>query len=180
MSEKKRPRLLSWYTKQLLGVIDQYTAETGDKLPDLHEVAAWGYGKRIIEPPQRDVIKQLARDLARAARQDYIEDENGEPVRRRFSYKEPRGDVQLTFWFKMEDGTPERMRRSAQGRRNGTLMDILQLDRDLRYYNKHHNPGDPIQLSFNFDPDVEEHRLPPDYPQGPPPESPDHDAPNIS
>jgi hypothetical protein len=45
-------------------------------------------------------------------------------------------------------------------------MDILQLHRDLKYFNKHHNPGDPVQMDFNFNPDVEEHDLPPDYDGG--------------
>ena len=38
----KRPRPLSVYTRQLLGIVDQYIDATGDHEPDLYEVAHWG------------------------------------------------------------------------------------------------------------------------------------------
>ncbi len=49
-------------------------------------------------------------------------------------------------------------------------MDILQLDRDITYFNKHYNPGDPIQMDFDYNPDVAERHLPTEYPDEPEPE----------
>ncbi len=164
--KRKKPRKLSSYNKQLLHFIEAYEAETNENGEDLRAVAFWAIQKGLWEPGITDVTKRLARELALACRQDYIADSNGEPVRRRHSYRDK--DRQLTFWFKIEDATPQKMRISAQERRNGALMDILQIDRDLNYYNENHNPGDPIQMSFNFDPDVEERHLPTDYPDAPP------------
>lgn len=169
MNDKsKKPPVASSYTRQLLAVIDRYEADTGDKSGDLHEVAAWAYRKDLVLPPQRDVVRQIARDMARASRQDYIQDDNGEPVRRRHNYRESRGGEQFTFWFRIEEATPQKMKLSVQRRRNGTLMDVMQLHRDITYYNKNYNPGDPLAFEANFTFDIEERSQPNEYPDEPP------------
>jgi len=165
---KKHGRSPSQYTKELLAIIDLYVEETGDKAYDLHHVAAWAHRKGLFDPQPHDVIKQFAKELARAARQDFIVDENGEPVRQRHAVTIDRGGKQLTFWFKMEDATPANMRLSAQARRRGALADVLQIVRDIKYYNKKYNPGDPIQLDFNYNKDIEERQQPTEYPDAPP------------
>ena len=167
MSNKKgrRRRPESGYYKQLLALIDQYVDETGSRSAvDLRLVAAWAIQKGLWQPQREDKIKRLAKELSRASRDDYIPDEEeGGFVRQRVAYKVKSGDVQLTFWVMMKDATPMQMRNGAQWRRNGILADCLQLDHDMRYYNKHYNPGDPIQQEFNFNPDVEEKRHPGEY-----------------
>ena len=165
---KKQARSLSQDVKQRLAIVDLYTEETGDKTPDLHYVAAWAYRKGLFDPQPHDVIKQFAKELARACRQDFIEDENGEPVRQRHSVKVDQGGKQLVFWFKMEDASRENMRLSAQARRRGTLADVLQIVRDVAWYNKKYNPGDPLQLDFNYNKDIEERQQPTEYPDAPP------------
>lgn len=163
---RKKRRKLSTYYRQILKFIPEFEKATGQSGNDLDLVAAWAYLNKKWEPPPRNVIKQLARDLARASAQDYITDDNGEPVRWRHGVKDEK--TQKTFWYTMDKATPEQIRMSAQSRRNGALNDILQIDRDLNHFNKNYNPGDPIQMSFNFDPDVEERHLPPEYPDSPP------------
>ncbi len=167
----KKPRHLSTYTRQLLGIVDQYVDATGDASPDLYNAARWAHANGLLDTPTIDVIRVMARALARACRQDYIEDENGEPVRRRHAVREARGDKQLTLWPKMEDITPEKFRVSLTSRRNGTVQDALQIERDKRYYNKHYNPGNAIEMDFNLTHDIEEHFMPTDYPDTPPDES---------
>ena len=98
----------------------------------------------------------------------YIEDDNGEPVRRRHAYTVKNDGQQVFSWFKIEDATPEKMRLSAQGRRDGSLMDLLQLVRDINFYNKHYNPGDPLEVDANFTPDIAELGMPAEYPDSPP------------
>jgi len=148
--------------------INSYVAETGETTVDLRLVAEWAIRKGLWEPPKINAIRHLARDLSRAARQDYIEDENGEPVRRMHAYTVKCGDQQMTFWVGIESGTPHQIRLSAQQRRNGILLDCFQLERDVRYYNNHHNPGDPVPCCLNFEPDIAEKRMPTDYPEAPP------------
>lgn len=173
MIPKKKPRQLSTYTKQLLAIVDKYTAATGDTEPDLRTVARWAHAQGLMDTPPVDVIRLMARALARACRQDFIVDENGEPVRRRHAIRESRGDQQLTLWPKMETMTPEKFRVSLTSRRNATVQDALQIERDKRYFNNHYNPGDPIEMDYNLNPDVEEYFLPSEYPDTPPEEDQD-------
>ncbi len=167
-TRRKRTWSRSQYVKELLRIIDKYVDETGDKTPDLHKVSAWAHANGLAEPHPYDAIKHFAKELARAAREDFIEDENGEPIRLRHSVKIKSGGEQLTFWFKMEDATPENMRLSAQARRRGARADVFQIVRDVNYFNKRYNPGDPIQLDFNFNKDIEEQQFPTEYPDAPP------------
>lgn len=84
-----------------------------------------------------------------------------------------RNGKQLTLWPKMEDMTPDKMRLSPQVRKSGNVQDALQIERDKRYFNKHYNPGDPIETDFNINLDIEEHVMPTDYPETPPPSEDD-------
>jgi hypothetical protein len=60
------------------------------------------------------------------------------------------------------------MHVSLSARRGGSSQDILQIERDRRFFNKHYNPGDPIELDYDMNRDVEEHFMPKDYPEAPP------------
>jgi hypothetical protein len=169
-SKKPRKKTSTSYAKHLQEFINQYIDETGNQTIDMRHVAAWALRKGLWEPQPEDNIKRLARDLSRAARQDYIEDDDSQPVRRLHAFKIKQGDVQLTFWVTIEDASPAQMRNASQWRRNGILADCIQVDRDLRHYNKHFNPGDPISVELNFGKDVEEKRQPGEYKDSPPPD----------
>jgi hypothetical protein len=174
MKPKRMPKK-SAYTKRVLALIDEYEATTGDKSGDLIKTAAWLLNNGKFDPPAPDPVKAIAKRLASASRQDYIADENGEPVRRRHVYSHKVSGQRCFEWFKIEEATPDKMRMSVQHRRTGTLLDILQLVRDVDYYNKNFNPGDPIPVDPNFDPDIVELRLPRDYSDSPPDEERDDD-----
>ncbi|MFO0887553.1 MAG: hypothetical protein U0790_00240 [Isosphaeraceae bacterium] len=173
MSAGKKPRESSHYNRQLIKVLDQYIDQTGKTTVDLSEVVDWALSNKLIDYPKADMRKILARNLSRASREEIIQDENGEPVRRRHSYKIVSGETQLTFWVRMEDASPHQMRLSMQQRRKGIANDVFQADRDVNYYNRNHNPGDPITPDWNFNADVEERKQSGEYDDNPPPESGD-------
>lgn len=162
--KRRKTRKPSLFNKQVLEAIDDYCRETGTTEYDAIDVARWAEQNGRIELQPLDIIKRLAKVISRASQQDYLTDKNGEPVRHRHCYREKRGDKQLTFWFKMENATPEKMRLSVQIRLNGPRMDVLQIDRDLSYFNENYNPGDPIEADYNFNPFVAERHLPTEYP----------------
>jgi hypothetical protein len=173
MNPRKKMRKKSEYTRRVLALIDEYEATTGDKSGDLIKAARWLMQQGKFDPPEIDPVKAIAKRLAIACRQDYIENENGEPVRRRHVYAAKTGGQKFFSWFRIEDATPEKMRMSVQHRRTGTLLDILQLVRDVDYYNDFYNPGEPIPVDVNFEPDVIELRLPRDYPDERPDDTPE-------
>ena len=72
-----------------------------------------------------------------------------------------------TLWPNMENMAPAKFRLSLTSRRNGTVQDALQIERDRRYFNRHYNPGDPIDMEWNITPDIEEHFMPAEYPEEP-------------
>ncbi len=164
----KKPRGMSRRTRDLLAIVDKFAALTGDQEPNLYKAAKWALETGEMGEPKVDIYRVAARILARACQQDYIEDENGEPVRRRHAIKIQAGDEQLTLWPKIENMTPAKFRVSLTSRRNGTVQDSLQIERDRRYFNKHYNPGDPIEMEWNLTPDIEEHFMPTDYDETPP------------
>lgn len=138
---RKKMRSPSESTKAKLRLIDEYAEKTGDDSGNLIKVARWVHAQGMLPPPPYDPIKLIAKSLANACRQDYVEDENREPVRRRHAYIPKADPDQKTFsWFKIEEATPEKMRLSAQGRRNGTLQDMLQLVRDINFYKQKLQP----------------------------------------
>lgn len=168
MSHRRKKAKPAPYQRELQHIIDDYVTETGETVVDMRMVAAWAIRNKRWDQPPADKIKRLSRDLSDAARQEYIVDESGEPVRRRHAWKEKQGEQQLTFWVDIEDATPHQMRMCSQQRRNGIIADCIQLDRDVGYYNRNYNPGDPIPLGFDFTQDVIERKQPTEYPDGPP------------
>ncbi len=172
MNGKRRiKRSMSLYNKQVLQIIEKYVAKTGNHDWQMIDVARWAIAHDEWTPPRYDPARHLARDLSRAARQEYLEDENGEPVRRKHRYSYRVGDRYQTTWFNIESTTPEKVRLSLQQRRRGVAADVFQAERDLRYYNKNFNPGDPIQISWNIDIDIAEKDQPSEYDDTPPSDS---------
>ena len=63
----------------------------------------------------------------------------------------------------MEEMSPGQFRVSTQLRRKGMVGDAIQYDCDVRYFNMHFNPGDPIEISVDFTDDVAESRQSAEY-----------------
>jgi hypothetical protein len=165
---KKGVRPLSHYDRQMLNIIDKYIDETGTTDVDHTAVVTWAMSKGHIDIPEADVVRNLVRAMSRASRSEYLRNENGEPVRRRHSYRINQGEQQLTLWVKMEDIVPEKMRLSIQQRRKGIAADVAQADRDVKFYNKNHNPGDPIEPDWDFNKDLAERAQSSEYDDSPP------------
>jgi hypothetical protein len=79
--------------------------------------------------------------------------------------------VQQSLWADIESAPPEHMRLSFQQRRRGIFGDVSQLRTDQDSYNENNNPGDPIQMSFNFDEDLDEANQDSTYDDSPPGET---------
>ncbi len=170
-AKKKSGRHLSHETRVYLHALDEYITETGISDVDMVTAARWAISKGHIKPEPQDEVRRVARRMARAAREDYIDDENGEPVRVRYPYpiQNKDGEGQLVFrWFKLEDATPEKMRLAAQHKRRGIAAAVFQAERDVAYYNKHYNPGEPIEIDWNLNADVAERQQSGEYDDMPP------------
>ena len=165
--KKAKARKPTSKSKQLIQFLNDYAATTGKKTLNAYQAAQRALANGYVPEPA-DIRKKLARDMARAMREDYIEDDDGGPVRHRLAYKVTMGDEQLRLWVNIEDATRNQVRLCAQQRRRGVLSDCEQLNRDLKYYNVKYNPGDALEVSFDFTKDVLEKGEDKEYADEPP------------
>jgi hypothetical protein len=163
-------RNASNYTQHLQEFIRQFREEVGDRPVTVREVAAWAIHHHLWQPPMRSAVDQLAKELSRAARCDYFTDPSGRRVRRMHARKMdvqlPSGEwIQETFWDDITTALPEHLHKAFQQRRRIILSDCHQLKTDVDSYNENWNPGNPIQMSWDFEDDLAEIDLPTDYPE---------------
>ena len=145
----------------LQGVVEKYRG-AGQAWPATSKmIAAWAIQQRLWEPERSGVLKQCARELADAMREEYFADPQGRRVRRKHALKEthdlPDGQhEQLTLWVDMFDASADQMQGAFQLRRHQILGDCRQLKTDVDSYNQNNNDGTPIQMIFDFTNDLVE------------------------
>jgi len=156
------------YKSALQGIYERYRREVKGGEVDLKDVSAWAIKLGLWEPPKKSAVDILARDMGRALRDEYFTDPQGRRVRkkhaRKISKTLPSGEMeQQTLWDDMTTAKPEHMQISFQQRRGMALDDCHQLKTDADSYNENYNPGDAIQLSWDFTEDLEELEMPTTY-----------------
>lgn len=112
-------------------------------------------GSRIGKVP----LNSAADDLARAMREDYYTDPQGRRVRAKYAARFSSGDKQLTLWADIRSDPPEHRGVAFQQRRQQVVGDCKQLKTDVESYNDNNPMGAFIQMSFNFEMDLEEIEL---------------------
>lgn len=156
---KKSPQTTS-YDRKIQKLVARFEQETGAKAVDLDDFVLWAEQQGEFKVTMGQMRKKFARDVARALSKEYIENENGEPVRRRQPF---RTETQLTLWKIIDDMSPDEMRVSYQITRSRVGGEVFQKQRDIDYYNKNINPGDPIETSWDYDSDINDRKHPTDY-----------------
>lgn len=165
------PTAHTGYKEALHEITEQYR-QAGEVWPtDLKTIAAWAIQNHLWRPSRKSAVDQLATDLGRALREEYITDPQGRRVRKKHARKIdeqlPTGEwKQTTIWDDITTAQPEHMHMSLQQRRKMILGDCHQLQTDADSYNENYNPepGHPIQMSFDFTFDLIEIDNPEEYP----------------
>lgn len=147
-------------------IINQYLEETGEIRIDMHKVADWAILEGLWKSSPTNIRQQCARELSRAAREEYYTDPQGRRVRRKHQIRDGQG----VLWADIELAPPEHMKVSLQQRRGYIVCDCVQLKTDLDSYNDNNKHGTEIQLCFNFTEDVDERMMPSEYPESRPEE----------
>jgi hypothetical protein len=159
------------YERDLQRLAEQYMADHPGPGVGLQDVAEWMISHGLWEQKKSNAVRELMRHLQQALRNASILDENGDPVRKYHAI--PGEKKQACLWSTMEEISPDNMRASLQARSGGAFGIVKQIDRDKNYFNKNHNPGDPIQMSFNYDARLEDDKHSDEYVDQPPPDEPD-------
>lgn len=160
------------YSEALQGIVEEYQ-QAGQKWPATsREIARWAYRNKRWEPQEQGIIAQLARELARAMREEYYTDPQGRRVRtkhaaRAIEAESPRdGDSpkkQSMLWADIRTADPDHMELALQQRRMQIVGDCKQLKTDLDSFNDNHPSGKRIQMIFNFEEDLSEMSQPIEY-----------------
>jgi hypothetical protein len=142
-------------TERLQKMIRLYKEETGNLEVDMKKVALFAKEKGWPMGEPRDPIDILAKDLARAAREETRHDEGtGRPYRVNHAVPAPGG--QFTFWVDIDE-KPKRkhMLKSLMNRREQMVGDGLQLTYDADHWNSISPTEEPIQIELDLTFDVE-------------------------
>ena len=151
-------------TEQRQRIINDYIAETGKEIIDMNDVAHWAIDNGRWKPPRYDPTKLCARELSRAAREEFYVDPQGRDVRKRHCHAIDMDGQHRWIWFDIIKANKDQMHKSAQARRRMALGDVSQLATDIASWNDNNGFGEQIMMSFNFDEDLADMQHPTVYP----------------
>jgi len=141
-------------TEQFQRLASRYISEHGRASPA--EIAAWLVHNNRWRPEPSDMVRQCARLLARAMRQEYIIDPQGRKVRAKHAVTEHDSGSQTAFWDDIRTASREHMHIAFQQRREQIVGDCRQLKTDVDSYNDNQNAGSSLQMIFDFTDDLVE------------------------
>ena len=146
--------MASTYSKQLQGVIAQYRKSGRPWPASARDIAAWVIENKLWAMRPSDIVNRFADELARAMREEYIVDPQGRTVRAKHAAKVKVNGEQMTLWDDIRTADRDFMTIAFQQRRQQVVGDCRQLKVDVDSYNQNKNPGEPIQIVFDFTLDV--------------------------
>ena len=144
-------------------IIRQYKDETGEKEVDMHKVARFAARRGWDLPTPADPLDLLAKEFARAARQEVRYDkETGQPYRVNHAIPAQGPKGQLKLWIDIDEAPRKPMVKSLVNRREQMVGDGLQLTLDAEHWNRIHSEEEPIIMPLDFTDDVEWRKNAPD------------------
>lgn len=147
------------FHEQMLHIVDEYRA-AGEPWPcTSRQLAAFALERKLYEPHQGRLLSIVADEFSRAMREQYIKDPQGRSVRAKHVAMLIVEGVQKRLWDSIDTAEPEFMQAALQLRRHLIVGDCKQLKTDKDSYNENWNPATDIQISFNFETDLEELEL---------------------
>jgi hypothetical protein len=142
-------------TEQMQRFQRYYREQVGNDVT-MHEVAAAALKAGWKAPVPKDPVEILAKEFARAAREEIrYDEETGEPYRANISYNQMVGDRQQTFWGDIDQVSRRKMHNNYILRREQMVGDGLQMTLDLRHWNRVNSNDEPIHPELDFTDDVQ-------------------------
>lgn len=144
----------SVYSRQMQNIVRQYR-QSGLPWPaSARDIAAWALQNNMWAMRQSDIINRCANDLSRAMREEYFTDPQGRTVRAKHAAAVLVNGENMTLWDDIRTASRDFMKVAFQQRRHQIVGDCRQLKADVDSYNENKNPGEPIQIVFDFTFDV--------------------------
>lgn len=146
--------MASAYARQLQNIVIQYRNSAQPWPASARRIAAWAIEKKLWEMRPSDITNRCADELAKAMREEYIVDPQGRTVRAKHAAKLLVNGEQMTLWDDIRTADRGFMAVAFQQRRQQIVGDCRQLKNDVDSYNDNKNPGEPVQVVFDFTLDV--------------------------
>ncbi len=103
-------------TEQLQSIVRQYQEAGGTWPATTREISAWGIRKGLWKPHADSLVGQLAEQLSRAMREEYIVDTQGRTVRAKHAAR----FEQSVLWADIRTASRSHMEIAFQQRRQQT------------------------------------------------------------
>jgi len=144
------------HKEEWLAIVEAYR-EAGQTWPaTTRQMAEWAFQNNLWRPTHDSLLTQLADNLSKALREDYLIDPQGRSVRAKHAARVRRDGEQMVLWADMRDAPREHMEIAFQQRRQQIVGDCRQLKTDVDSYNENAELIRPIQMVFDFTDDLEE------------------------
>ncbi len=142
------------YSQQMQDIFKKYQEEVSSDPADLRIVGAWAMANGLWAPRPVDIQSRFAAEMADALREEYRTDKTGRRIRAKLAdYK---GPGQPSFWGDIDTAPRSHVVKSIAQRRRAMVDDAYAVRLEVDHYNEYHPEEPPIQLSLNFEEDVEE------------------------
>lgn len=141
-------------TKQehLQRIVSEYRVAGGEWPAESRNIADWAIQTGRWRPHPQAAVKQCAREISRAMREEYYLDGRGRRVRVKHAVMQDQG----TIWDDIRTAPREHMVVAFQQRRERIVDDCRQLKVDADSYSDTHPDENRIQLVFDFSEDLAE------------------------
>lgn len=149
-------RYKSSYKEQLQAIVRDYRLRGNPWPASTAMIAAWAIENDRWEAHRALQIRQCAREIGRAMREEYITDGKGRRVRVKHPVTKKNEKSQTTLWDDIRTAPRTHMEISFMQRRMRVVGDCRQLKVDADSYNDAHPEDRPIQIVFDFSDDLAE------------------------
>lgn len=138
--------------EQLQKIVRQYRMSGNPWPAEARIMAEWAMNAGLYKPHPQAAVRQCAKEIARALREEYYTDEKNRRVRTKHAVRWG----QTVLWDDIRTAPREHMQIAFQQRRERIVDDCRQLKTDVDSYNDTHPDRVPIQLVFDFTEDLAE------------------------
>ena len=145
-------------SRQMQIIIQEYKEEHGVSAWDMNDVAEYASKRGWKLPTPLTPMQLLAKEFAKAAREETRPDEETHEEYRVNHAVSDTHDGQRTLWGDIDTAPRAFMAKSIFQRRQQMVGDAWQLAVDVEHWNRVHSTEPPIQVEFDFGPDIEYRR----------------------
>lgn len=138
--------------EQLQRIVREYRLSGNPWPTEARTMAEWAMEAGLYMPHPQAAVRQCAKEIARALREEYYTDEKNRRVRTKHAVRWG----QTVLWDDVRTAPREHIQIAFQQRRERIVADCRQLKTDVDSYNDAHPDRVPIQLVFDFTEDLAE------------------------